>query len=37
VFGIDYRKMQGVDLVQDLEKFPWPIPSESFNQQQQIM
>lgn len=30
-FGIDYRKMPGVDLVQDLEKFPWKVPSESFN------
>ena len=30
-FGIDYRKMPGVDLVQDLESFPWKIPSESFN------
>ena len=30
-FGIDYRKLPGVDLVQDLEKFPWAIPSESFD------
>ena len=30
-FGIDYRKLPGVDLVQDLEKFPWAVPSESFN------
>lgn len=31
-FGIDYRKIPGsVDLVQDLEVFPWAIPSESFN------
>lgn len=30
-FGIDYRKMSGVDLVQDLESFPWKVPSESFN------
>jgi len=30
-FGIDYRKMPGVDLVQDLEKFPWKVSSESFN------
>lgn len=30
-FGIDYRKLDGVDLVQDLESFPWAIPSESFN------
>ena len=30
-FGIDYRRLPGVDLVQDLEKFPWKVPSESFN------
>ena len=30
-FGIDYRKLPGIDLVQDLESFPWKIPSESFN------
>lgn len=30
-FGIDYRKLPGVDLVQDLESFPWKVPSESFN------
>jgi SAM-dependent methyltransferase len=30
-FGIDYRKLDGVDLVQDLELFPWAIPSDSFN------
>jgi len=30
-FGIDYRKLPGVDLVQDLEKFPWPVPSNSFD------
>lgn len=30
-FGIDYRKLPGVDLVQDLESFPWKIPSDSFN------
>lgn len=30
-FGMDYRKLPGVDLVQDLEKFPWNIPSETFN------
>lgn len=30
-FGIDYRSLEGVDLVQDLEIFPWAIPSESFN------
>ena len=27
-FGIDYRKLDGVDLVQDLEVFPWALPSE---------
>ena len=30
-FGIDYRALPGIDLVQDLETFPWKIPSESFN------
>ena len=30
-FGIDYRKLPGVDLVQDLEKFPWKVGSETFN------
>lgn len=30
-FGIDYRPLPGVDLVQDLESFPWKVPSESFN------
>jgi SAM-dependent methyltransferase len=30
-FGIDYRALPGVNLVQDLEKFPWAVPSESFN------
>jgi len=30
-FGIDRRKFDGVDLIQNLEKFPWAIPSESFN------
>lgn len=30
-FGIDYRRLPGVDLVQNLEEFPWKIPSESFN------
>lgn len=29
-FGIDYRKMPGVDLVQDLECFPWPLPTDTF-------
>lgn len=27
--GIDYRAMPGVDIVWDLTKFPWPIPSGS--------
>lgn len=26
--GIDYRNFPGVDIVHDLEKFPWPIPNE---------
>jgi SAM-dependent methyltransferase len=26
--GIDYRKLPGVDIVHDLEKFPWPLPDE---------
>lgn len=30
-FGVDGRKLPGVDLVQNLELFPWPIPSESFD------
>lgn len=31
-FGIDYRDIPGsVDMVQDLESFPWKIPSDSFN------
>ena len=25
--GVDIRKCPAVDIVQDLEKFPWPIPS----------
>lgn len=24
--GLDYRKLPGVDIIQDLEKFPWPLP-----------
>lgn len=27
--GVDIRAIPGVDIVADLEKFPWPIPSES--------
>ena len=30
-FGIDYRKLEGVDLVHDLEKTPWPIKSNTFD------
>ena len=31
-FGIDYRNIPGsVDMVQDLEVFPWKIPSETFD------
>ena len=26
--GLDYRKLPGVDIVQDLEKFPWSLPDE---------
>jgi SAM-dependent methyltransferase len=27
--GIDYRKLPGVDIVHNLEKFPYPLPDES--------
>lgn len=27
--GMDIRPLPGVDVVQDLEKFPWPLPNES--------
>ena len=27
--GMDYRKLTGVDIVQDVTMFPWPIPDES--------
>lgn len=27
--GIDYRALPGVDIVHDLETFPWPLPDES--------
>jgi len=27
--GMDYRKLKGVDIVQDIEKTPWPLPDES--------
>lgn len=26
--GIDYRPLPGVDIVHDLESFPWPLPDE---------
>lgn len=29
-FGIDIRPLPGVDLVHDLEKFPWPLESNRF-------
>lgn len=31
-FGIDIAKTDSVDLVWDLEKFPWPIPDNSVDQ-----
>lgn len=27
--GMDIREVEGVDIVHDLEEFPWPIPDES--------
>jgi SAM-dependent methyltransferase len=30
-FGIDRRPLPGVDLIQNLEKFPWGVPNESFD------
>lgn len=27
--GMDIRKVKGVDIVHDVQKFPWPIPSDS--------
>jgi len=27
--GMDIRKLDGVDIVQDIEEFPWPLPDES--------
>lgn len=30
-FGIDCRKLPGVDLIQDLTIFPWAVPKNSFN------
>lgn len=27
--GIDYRELPGVDIVHNLEEFPWPLPDES--------
>ena len=29
--GLDYRKLPGVDIVQDVEKFPWPLPDQCAN------
>lgn len=29
--GMDYRAMEGVDIVQDITMFPWPIPDESMS------
>lgn len=29
--GIDNRKLPGVDIVQDVEKFPWPLPDGCAN------
>ena len=29
--GIDIRKLPGVDIVQDMEKFPWPLPDRCAN------
>ncbi len=31
-FGIDIAKSDGVDMVYDLEKFPWPIPDNSVDE-----
>jgi hypothetical protein len=29
--GVDYRQLPGVDIVHDLEVFPWPLPSNCAN------
>lgn len=29
--GMDYREMDGVDIVHDVLRFPWPLPDESVN------
>jgi SAM-dependent methyltransferase len=29
--GMDIRPLPGVDIVHDLQKFPWPLPTESVN------
>lgn len=29
--GIDYRALPGIDIVHDLETFPWPLPDECVN------
>jgi SAM-dependent methyltransferase len=31
VVGIDFRRGTGVDIVHDLESYPWPLPSECVN------
>lgn len=31
-FGIDIAKTEGVDMVYDLEQFPWPIPDNSVDE-----
>lgn len=31
-FGVDIAKAEGVDMVYDLEKFPWPIPDNSVDE-----
>lgn len=29
--GMDRRKLDGVDVVHDIEEFPWPFPDETFD------
>lgn len=31
-FGIDCQKLKGVDMVVDLERFPWPFPNNSVSE-----
>ncbi|OGM05629.1 hypothetical protein A2125_00445 [Candidatus Woesebacteria bacterium GWB1_43_5] len=31
-FGVDIAKAKGVDLIWDLEKFPWPFPDDSIDE-----